>query len=143
MKTLALSGGDLVINASHGYQTITGSPKIRQDLALALIEPLGDDPYHPNWGSLLNKYIGHPLTGDLELLVEQEARRIVTQYMNTQSQAISTSQTNGTPIGYTTSDVVVGITSINGIINYDTIQLTISLVTAAGQGVDITRTVNV
>lgn len=143
MKTLALSGGDLVINASHGYQTLTGPPKIRQDLALALIEPLGDDPYHPNWGSLLNKYIGQPLTGDLELLVEQEARRIVTQYMNTQSQAISTSQTNGTPIGYTTSDVVVGITSINGIINYDTIQLTISLVTAAGQGVDITRTVNV
>lgn len=141
MKTLALSGGDLVIDSSHGYQTISGASKIRQDLSLALIEPYGDDPYHAQWGSLLNLYIGSPLTEDLELRVEQEARRVVTQYMNMQAASISASQTNGTPVGYTTADVVVGITAITGTINYDTLQLLISIVTAAGQGVDIPRTV--
>lgn len=143
MKTLALSGGDLVIDSSHGYQTLTGAAKIRQDLSLALIEPYGDDPYHAQWGSLLQSYIGTPLTSDLELLVEQEARRVVTQYMNMQQANISQATTNGTPVGYTTADVVVGITSISGVINFDILQLQISLVTAAGQNVDITRTVQI
>lgn len=143
MKTFALSGGDLVIDSSHGYQVISGAPKIRQDLSLAIIEPYGEDPYHAQWGSLLSRYVGTPLTDDLEILVEQEARRIVTQYMNMQQSAISSSQTNGTPVGYTTADVVVGITGIVGSINFDTLQLTVSVVTAAGQGIDINRTVAV
>lgn len=143
MKTFALSGGDLVIDPSHGYQTLTGAAKIRQDLSLALIEPYGDDPYHPQWGSLLQSYIGSPLTADLQLLVEQEARRIVNQYMNMQQAAISQANANQTPVGYTTADVVVGITGITGTINFDTLQLLISVVTAAGQNVDITRTVSI
>lgn len=141
MMTLALSAGDLVIN-SHSYQTISGAAMIRQDLSLALIEPYGDDPYHPTWGSLLPSYVGLPLSSSLQMTVENEVTRVVTQFMNMQQATISNAQSRGYVVGYTTADVVVGITGVTSSISYDTLTITVSLVTAAGQGVSITRTVS-
>jgi phage baseplate assembly protein W len=141
VKTLALSGGDLVIG-SGGLQLISGAAKIRQDLALCLAESYGTDPYHPEWGSVLPQYIGHPISSDTQLLVQAEVNRVIQQYMAQQQSMLSTAAANGKATTLTTADVVSGVNKVDVSISYDTVRVTINLTTLAGQTLTVSRTVS-
>ena len=67
MKSFALQNGDLVLGQG-GLLTVTGPSKVRQDLSIAMREPVGCDRFHPNWGSVLPNYIGEPITTQIESL---------------------------------------------------------------------------
>lgn len=141
MKTLALSGGDLVVG-SGGLQMQDGAAKIRQDLALALGEAYGNDPYHAGWGSVLPLYIGEPITGDIPMLVQTEVNRILQQYMTTQQQQLATAAANNQQHTITTAEIIQTVNSVDVSVLYDTIKVVISLTTMAGQNLQISRTVS-
>lgn len=140
MKTLALQGGDLVIGA-QGHKTITGSSKIRQDLALALGERYGNDRFHPNWGSALPAYIGSPISADTELLVRSEVARVIQSYIDVQRAEIVNDSLNGRRSAFTTADVVERLDVIKTKISYDSIRVMVGLTTQARESVSISRTV--
>jgi phage baseplate assembly protein W len=142
VKTLALANGDIVV-APGGYATLTAAPKIRQDLALALGEPLGNDRFHPEWGSVLPTYIGQPIDDETDMLVRAEVARVIEQYMSIQQRDISRDAQNGASSRYSTQDVVAGVQDIVVNVRYDTIQITVALLTQAGVRLNIKRTVNI
>lgn len=142
MKTLALRGGDLVVGPA-GYQTITGTPKIRQDLALAMGEPYGNDRFHPTWGSVLPNYVGTPITQDTPMLVRAEVARVIAAYIGIQQDEVVSDALGGVRSRYTTDDVVAQVTDITATVNADTIRVSVSLVTRSNQQVTLNRTVSI
>jgi phage baseplate assembly protein W len=76
VKTLALVQGDLS-PAPGGYLMYEGPQKIHQDLALALQEAYGGDKLHPRWGSILQNFIGLPMTDDVKNKVLSEINRVI------------------------------------------------------------------
>jgi len=142
MKTLALANGDLVVGA-NGHTTTTGHAKIRQDLALALGEPLGNDRFHLEWGSVLPTYIGQPMDEETNMLVKAEVARIIDQQMAIQQREITRDANGGIPSRHNTADVIAQVLGITAEVLYDRIKVTVGLVTMAGVRVNISRTVNI
>lgn len=141
MKTLALQSGDLVVGP-NGHKTITGSAKIRQDLALALGEPYGNDRFHPDWGSVLPNYIGRPIGPDTEMLVRSEAARVVQVYIDVQTAEIVNDTLAARRSRFTTADVVARLDNINTQISFDSIRIKLSLVTQSQEALSVSRTVS-
>jgi hypothetical protein len=52
--SLLLKNGDLVKGHGNSLATVEGASKVTQDLRLWLLEPLGTNPMHKDYGSLLN-----------------------------------------------------------------------------------------
>jgi hypothetical protein len=142
VKTLALVNGDLVVGPS-GHATITGHAKIRQDMALALGEPLKNDRFHPDWGSVLPTYIGQPIDDETDMLVRAEVARVIDQYMSVQQREIGRDSRAGAVSRFDTGDVISQVLAISARVNYDSILVTVSLVTLSGTRVNIKRTVNI
>lgn len=140
MKTLQLQGGDLVIGG-NGHQTITGSPRIRQDLALALGEAIGNDRFHPQWGSTLPHFVGTPVNGSTNLIVRSEVARVVQSYIATQKAEIINDSLAGRRSRFTTADVVTRLNDITTAIAFDTIRVKLSLTTQSQENLTVTRTV--
>lgn len=140
MKTLGLVSGDLAIGP-QGHKTITGSSKIRQDLALALGEPYGHDRFHPTWGSVLPDYVGRPIGNDTELLVRSEAARVVQVYIDIQRTEITEDVLIGRRSRYTTADVVARLDDIETQVRFDAIRVILSLVTQSQETLTVSRTV--
>ncbi|MFF7198192.1 hypothetical protein ACFZAM_31350 [Streptomyces sp. NPDC008079] len=140
MKTLALVSGDLAIG-DGGYQMLTGGPRIRQDLALAMAEPYGHDTYHPEYGSVLASYIGEPLTAELELLVRSEVVRVLQQYVAAQQADIATDALATARSRYSYADVVDAVTSVAAEVSFSTVKVLVGLRTRAGAAVNVVRTV--
>jgi phage baseplate assembly protein W len=141
MKTFALQSGDLVIG-NTGHKMISGTSKIRQDLALALGETYGNDRFHPQWGSVLPNYIGTPITSDTEMLVRSEVARVIQYYIGIQQNEILQDALKVDRTRFSTADVVARVSNISTVINYDTIQVKVTLTTAAQQNVSITRSIS-
>jgi phage baseplate assembly protein W len=139
VKTLALQSGDLVIGQA-GHKTITGLGKIRQDLALALGEELGNDRFHPQWGSTLPKFVGMPIVGDTEMLVRSEIARVIQSYISVQQSEVVNDSLAAARTRYSTADVVAQVTAINTSVSYDTIRAQVTLRTVSQQDVSISRT---
>lgn len=140
MKTLALQGGDLVVGP-QGHKTITGSPKIRQDLALALGELYGADRFHPTWGSMLPGYVGRPITADTELLVRSEVARVVQVYIDVQRAEIVNDTLAGKRSRFTTADVVARLDDIDTLIAFDSIRVKLKLTTQSNENITVSRAV--
>lgn len=138
MKTLALVQGDLVL-AGGTYVTFTGSDKIQQDLTLALNEDYGSDIYHPYWGSILDRYIGAPLTAELQSAVSLEVQRIIKNYIAAQADTLAIGTAYDIKGVYNTSDVVQKLESIDVQVSYDSINITVKLQTLSRQTVTIKK----
>lgn len=141
MQSLALSGGDLAIGPG-GLQLVTGAGKIRQDVALALGESYGTDPFEPLWGSVLPQYVGLPVTADTPALVQAEVNRVLQQYIANQQAQLKAASTRNQTTALTTADIIRSVNSVDVTVLYDTIMVTISLTTMAGQSMTVSRTVS-
>ena len=140
MKTLALVGGDLVVGAT-GHKTISGTPKIRQEMALALGEEYGSDRFHPDMGSILIEFIGQPIDVETEMLIRAEVGRVIQQYIAIQQREVLRDHLSQRMSRFDASDVVTGITDIQANVNFDTVRVTASLLTQSGAQVKVSRTV--
>lgn len=138
MKTFALVQGDL--SPSGGvYQMYEGANKIYQDLTLALKEEYGLDPYHPRWGSILNKYIGLPLTQQQTAKVITEINRVINNYITVQNAGIVQDTNTGASSRYTVNDVVQSVSNISAKQVYDSLLVSVTLQTLSRQTINITQ----
>lgn len=51
--SLQIRNGDLAFGSS-GLNTVSGTQKLVQDLACDILEPMGTDPMHPEYGSVID-----------------------------------------------------------------------------------------
>lgn len=96
--SLEIFNGDLTLNSRQsGVGTVTGNRKTLQDLKLALLESMGNDPMHPDFGSLLdggmlsNGRIVDSMLGSASLssfAVEEEVRRTIQNFIDRQTERI-------------------------------------------------------
>lgn len=140
MKTLALRDGDLVV-AQTGHAVVSGAAKIRQDLALALGEQLGNDRFHVQWGSILADYIGTPIDDETEFEVRNEVARVLAQYIAIQDQEVYRDYLDGTRSRFATADVVRQVNGVETFVDFDAIRIRITLTTRSGEEAIIARTV--
>lgn len=140
MKTLLLAQGDLVIGPA-GHATVTGSSKVRQDLALALGEEYGHDRFHREWGSVVTRFLGSPITPETEMAVYSEVSRVLAGYIGAQRASLQRDALTTGGTRFTTADVVQQVRSITAKINIDTIEIIVSLLTASGENIALKRTV--
>jgi phage baseplate assembly protein W len=140
MKTLLLSQGDLVVGPG-GHAVIQGSGKVRQDLALALGEELGHDRFHREWGSVVTRFVGAPITAEVEMAVYSEVARVISGYIAGQRAELVRDSLAEQVSRYNTSDVVQQVLSITAKVGYDTIFISTVLQVASGETVTVNRTV--
>lgn len=89
-----IEGGDLKVGVGRTFETVTGAPKLAQDLELWILERLGTDPSTPNFGSrldggtvngvMLESFIGQSATDERASEIKQEISTLLAQYQQTQ-----------------------------------------------------------
>lgn len=141
MQTLALQNGDLVIDGTGSYGMVSGAPRIRQDMTLALLEDYGSDRFHPKWGSTIKNFLGNVISEDMQQLVRGEVNRVVQNYILIQQAQVLRDTTFDVAGQFDTSDVVRGVTSIEVATTLDAIFVSVNLVTLARDTVTISRQV--
>lgn len=111
MKTFLLEDGDLVLD-SGSCETVTGPRKLRQDLDLAMREPIGTDRFHPKWGSILPSLVGVPINDTLLARVESEVRRILDNYVVVQRDLMARDARAGRRPRFTSGEVIDTVKSV-------------------------------
>lgn len=142
MKTFALRGGDLVIQ-SGGYAMATGHDKIHQDLRGAMLEPVGNDRFHPAFGSQIDRFIGGIADTMTAFKVRQEVGRILSNYVAIQQDRISRDIQQGTKSRFLASEVIANIDDIQVDIVADSVSLTVRIRTMEDSSVTLTTEVGV
>lgn len=139
MQGLALVNGDIVVGQS-GYQMVTGTAKVGQDLTVATQEPYGSDPYHPGWGSYMNNYIGQEPSA-VSALAQTEVTRLVSNYMTVQQYQQSSALAAGQSSPFTNDDYVTGLSSLSTTSDLTSITVSAAVQTASGSQVGVSTTV--
>lgn len=140
MKSFAIREGDLVIEGGQ-YATIAGSKRVFQDLSLAVSEPLGCDRFHPNWGSMLERYVGTVYDEETELLVRAEIFRIIRQYVDTQQEAMVTRSIRHQKSLFASEEIVQEVSGISVTQEFDRINVKVTIQTGDTQPVVLQATV--
>lgn len=142
MQGLAVVDGDLVLSGSN-FLLIDGPAKIKQDLSFAINEAYGSDIFHPYWGSILDQFIGQPMTAAVEKQVSDEVQRILNNYISVQTDQVNSAITSGSLSTYDTSDVVQTVQDISVQVQMDRIIIAVTLATLSGDSVTLARTVTI
>lgn len=145
--SLELHGGDFTVGASHLGMVIKTN-KLIQDLRCAILEKMGTDNLHPDFGSLIDGGVGpdgQPVPGvigqsdfDLVLLeIESEITRIARKHQAAQlSRVKSDRRTFGQPT-LDVAEVLIEVTGIEFTSLSDQLFVKVSLQTATGQSFDL------
>lgn len=141
MDTLRIEDGDLVLSG-RDYVTVTGTAKVAQDLRGALLEPLGNDRFHPGWGSTVADYVAQIADEETRMEVETEVNRVVSNYAAIQRDKISADINADTASRFTTDEVLSRIRSINVTLDsVESVGVQIALQTASGETVVLNEAV--
>ena len=132
MKTLQLKHGDLVIG-TNGYATVDGAMMVAQDLRVALGEPVGNDRFHPGYGSALDSYVGMVLDESARFSVEQEVNRVVGNYTAIQRDRIQKDALVATRSRFSTDDVISEVSAVKVTSSMDAVQVSIGITTMSGK----------
>jgi hypothetical protein len=136
MKTFQITGGDLALDGGS-LSMVTGPNKLVQDLALAIRERLGNDRFHPRWGSLFDTYIGEPMSPSLEVLLRSEMERVIGNYMILQRALIEREANRGKKPRYGAGEVIRRLARIDMKIEMDTVKFVVIIDTMSGEEIDI------
>lgn len=141
--SLKISNGDLALGGAS-YDTVTGHAKLVQDLRAQLLERMGTDPAHPEFGSLLDggrlrdgTEIPSPL-GSIDwnkviLDIEIELRRIERDYTNKQQVRLDADKHTYRNITLIPEEVLSEISNVSFQQVQDTLFVQITLSTASGR----------
>lgn len=142
MKQLQLRNGDFV-PAPGGFAVVRGAAKIQQDLGAALREALGDDRFHPKFGTVLADAVGTVQGSEAQMLIRTEISRVIANYMAVQTEQINLDATAGVKSRYTPDEIVSSVGTIEVQQTYDQVNVRVSISTAQGSTVTILRSVGV
>ena len=142
--SLKVSHGDLVLSQAS-LSTVSGSDKLAQDLRAFILERMGTDDLHPEFGSLLDGGIrnGEYVEGVIGqsndalslALVQREIRRIVADY---QARQLTRARNDAAIYGKATlakGEVLLSLSRIDTTQVDDTMNITLDIL--AGDGATI------
>lgn len=132
MKTLRLSGGDLVLTG-RVFAEVTGTNKVTQDLRGALAEPLGNDRFHPGWGSTLDEHVASLADAETEFEVQAEVNRVISNYASVQRDKVEADIYSDSGTRFSTDEILASIGGVNTTLTGDRINVDIRLTTASGE----------
>ena len=137
MKALALSGRDLVIGDGGDYAVKRGVAKVTQDIRCALLEPLGNDRFHPGWGSTLDDFVGLVADEYSAFDAQQEVYRVILNYMAVQQDKADAQIASGNQNLYSYAEIVAEVKEVTASLRYDTVAIEILLENLAGNVVTV------
>jgi hypothetical protein len=120
--SLLITNGDLALSG-NGMATVTGGAKLVQDMTCAILEPMGNDPMHPSYGSTIDGgimpdgtyapgIIGSPNNAAASAFVQAEINRIAKGY---QAQQVARYQADVATYGKSTltaDEVLLSVESV-------------------------------
>lgn len=142
MYTFKIANGDLAMRGDGNITQLSGPQRIEQELACWILEPLGTDKLYPGFGSKLGDYVGSPALNDYLIEIRAEVVRVVNNYIEYQKKQIERyrSGTIGDFVNaWNDDDIIRTVNSIDVKTVADTVSVTVTLTTVAGQGVNIAQ----
>jgi hypothetical protein len=145
MWSLNVKNGDLNLGGPSGISTVVGTEKLLQDLRNWILEPIGTDPAHPNFGSSLDGgvggdgqiyqgFIGGPINSLTLNNIEEELTRIMRSYQQQQIAGIQNEQAlYSGKTHYSDSEILYRIDDIQTTVIQDKVQVRIIITTGTGQ----------
>ena len=141
--SLKLENGDLVAEGS-GLATVDNASKIVQDLRLELLQKMGEDRIHPDYGSLMDggmtsdgtiyeSIIGETDDSLVELRIKSEISRIVRNYQSRQLARARADKFNYNKQTLTKGEILLGTESVEITRYLDQMKITVFLTTGEGQ----------
>lgn len=124
--SLQLIAGDLAIQGSK-IATVSGVDKLRQDLDLWVRDNYGLNRFHPDYGSVLDSFIGGIIGPTTTLDVQAEVYRVLTNYQNLQLRRFKAN-----PSKFSNAELLQDIVSVDVSTSYDTVTASVVVRTAAG-----------
>lgn len=115
---------------------VFGLEKLSQDLDSWLREGFQTDRFHPNYGSVLDSYIGTLIDDSSQFHIEQEVFRVLQNYQSVQMVRLKEN-----PSRFSYDEILGDITSVTSVIQYDAIIVTISYTTYTGTSQVLTTVV--
>jgi len=124
--SLKVVNGDLSITAGK-CDLVQGHDKLTQDLTLWLTERYRDDRFHPNYGSILDGYIGGIINPtDTVARIHSETLRVLSNYQQAQSSAF-----RGNPNKFQPSELLQSVNGVDVSVSYDKVIVLVRITTAA------------
>lgn len=140
MKSPQLVSGDFVVG-SGGFVMVEGVQKVYQDLSVLVRESLGEDRFHPRWGTILPDLIGGLTGEDAEADVRNEINRVIQNYMIMQSTQIRADVAMSRKPRFKPGEVLASIEGIDIQQVEDRLNVRVRVSTANGTSINILRTV--
>jgi hypothetical protein len=144
MKCIKVVDGDIAVGGDGKPVMVEGAARIRQELALWLLEPMGTDRVYPKFGSDLWNYIGTPAFDDNLTGIKSEVNRVVTNYIAAQNEQIAKDKQrlsdNEFLQVWTDDDIVSTLNSITVSATGTNVNVLVILSTAAATQVSVEQT---
>lgn len=149
-----IKNGDLNFAGPGGFATVTGQQKLIQDLKNWLLEPRGTDPFHPDYGSVLDggtmpdgttvdPAIGGLITSESLVTIESEVRRILNSYQQQQLDRLTReAPLYGGKNTFSTGEILASVDDVQVIQAGDVVVVTCSITTGDGDSISFTQAIN-
>ena len=142
MKQLELRDGDLTVGPG-GYAMIRGARRVQQDLGAAVREVLGNDRFHPGWGTVLADHVGQRQSNEVIMLIRAEVSRVIHNYIAIQTGQITSDMDAGVRPRYGPDEIVADVGVVEVQQRLDQINVRVTIRTYSGEDVTILRSVGV
>lgn len=124
--SLALANGDLVTSGSL-FSTVTGGAKLRQEIDTWLREIYRVDRFHPEYGSVLQNFIGSVISDRMSHDIEVEVHRVLSNL-----QKLQVKRMQQYPLKYTPDEILRTVNSVKSKALFDSIYVNVVFESASG-----------
>lgn len=150
--SLQVHNGDLALGGAQ-FATVTGSDKLVQDLRCYILESMGTDDMHPDYGSIIDggidsdgtvyaSIIGETNPSQTEMFLRTEFSRIIREYQDMQLSRAKADRITYGRVTLTKGEVLYSVTNISFTWNADTVHVLLSLVVGSGEDIAIPLTIS-
>jgi hypothetical protein len=145
--SLQITHGDFQVESAH-LGTVTQHAKLIQDFRCAILEKMGTDNLHPDFGSLIdggttpdgttsNGVIGESDLGTVGLIIETEINRIARYMQRAQLERAKQDKLTYGKATLTPQEVLLQLNGIEMTQRQDSIKVVVGLVSASNNNFDI------
>lgn len=130
--SLAVRNGDLALDGSN-LSVVWGIDKLKQDLQCWITERFGGDRFHPLLGSVLQDHIGSVISQRTRAEIKEEVMRVMDNYQRVTMYGFKTN-----PRLYSMTELLESVGDISVNVTYDTVSVSVPVVSAARADARIT-----
>jgi len=141
MNTITVSNGDIQMNSGK-IQFSTGKKKLIEDLQRWLEEPIGTGFTTPNFGSLLNTYIGSSNFSLSTNSIDNEILRVLQLYQGQQMLDLKSAQNSARLSNWNKSEIIQNIVSVDVTIQNSSIIAAVTINTLSGNVINLNLAIN-